>query len=89
MYYTLLGRRREQTIAFSTILRRIWRIRKTLVKWEACRLLVGLVICFSIPKEYITTIKLVPEKTTTNVEMDALSESVLSILMNMGDEADA
>lgn len=89
VFYTLLGRRREQTIAFSTILRRIWRIRKTLVKWEACGLLVGLVICFSIPKEYTTTIKLVPEKTTTNVEMDALSESVLSILMNMGDDPDA
>ena len=88
-FYTFFGRSREQTVGFSTLIHQIWTIRKALVKWEISGILIGLVICFSIPKEYTTTIKLIPEKCVPTIEIQGVSESILSMLMNSGEDPDA
>ncbi|WP_305155072.1 Wzz/FepE/Etk N-terminal domain-containing protein, partial [uncultured Duncaniella sp.] len=41
----------------------LWQQRKKLAVWSACGALIGLVIAFSIPKEYATSVKLAPEIT--------------------------
>lgn len=41
----------------------LWKQRRKLIVWSICGALVGLVIAFSIPKEYITTVRLAPEIT--------------------------
>lgn len=88
-FYRVFGKDREQKVAYSTILQQIWNIRRVVIKWEVWGIVIGLVICFSIPKEYTTTIKLVPEISKPNIEVDGVSQTVLSILMNKGDDPDA
>lgn len=51
----------EREIDFVAIARYLWRKRKLLLKSAAIAILAGLVIAFSIPKEYTTTVKLMPE----------------------------
>ncbi len=41
----------------------LWKQRRKLIVWSICGALVGLVIAFSIPKEYTTSVKLAPEIT--------------------------
>lgn len=41
----------------------LWKKRKKLVLWSACGALIGLVVAFSIPREYTTSVKLAPEET--------------------------
>lgn len=40
---------------------KLWRSRKTILKWCGIGAVVGLVVAFSIPREYVTTVKLAPE----------------------------
>lgn len=39
----------------------LWKNRRRLIKWSACGLLIGLVVAFSLPKEYSVSVKLAPE----------------------------
>lgn len=56
----------EQEIDLLELASKIWDSRKTILKWGAIGAVVGLVIAFSIPKEYTTTIKLAPESGNEN-----------------------
>lgn len=51
----------EQEIDLLELAQKLWDSRKLLLKWAGIGALVGLVVAFSIPKEYTTTIKLAPE----------------------------
>ena len=51
----------EQEIDLLELAQKLWSNRKTILKWCGIGAVVGLVIAFSIPKEYTTTIKLAPE----------------------------
>lgn len=51
----------EQEIDLLELAGKIWDARKTILKWGLIGAVAGLVIAFSIPKEYTTTIKLAPE----------------------------
>ncbi len=51
----------EQEIDLLELARKLWDSRKFILKFCLAGLLVGLVVAFSIPKEYTTTIKLAPE----------------------------
>lgn len=51
----------EQEIDLLELARKIWAEKRKLIKWGAVGLVAGVVIAFSIPKEYTTTIKLAPE----------------------------
>lgn len=53
----------EQEIDLLELVAKLWDARKTLIKWGAFGALAGLIIAFSIPKEYTTSIKLAPEST--------------------------
>lgn len=51
----------EQEIDLLELAGKLWKERKLLLRLAGIGLVIGLVIAFSIPKEYTTTIKLVPE----------------------------
>lgn len=51
----------EQEIDLLELASKIWDARKTILKWGVIGAVAGLVIAFSIPKEYTTSIKLAPE----------------------------
>lgn len=63
----IFGRERFATISLRFISKCIWHNRKIIIKWELIGILIGLIICFSIPKEYVSTIKMAPEKKSTQV----------------------
>ena len=47
----------EQEIDLIELAKKLWSNRKTLLKWAGIGAIAGLIIAFSIPKEYTTTIK--------------------------------
>lgn len=51
----------SQEIDLLELARKLWDGRRMLLKWAIYGAVAGLVIAFSIPKEYTTTIKLAPE----------------------------
>ena len=51
----------EQEIDLVELALKIWKERKFLLKLSGMAIVVGLIIAFSIPKEYTTTVKLAPE----------------------------
>lgn len=53
----------QQEIDLLELARKLWNGRCTLLRWAIYGAVAGIVIAFSIPKEYTTTIKLAPEAT--------------------------
>ncbi len=53
----------EKEIDLLELASKLWAQRKKLAIWSVCGAVVGLVIAFSIPKEYSTSVKLSPEIT--------------------------
>lgn len=51
----------EKEIDLLELASTLWKQRRKLIKWSLCGALIGLVIAFSIPKEYTTSVKLAPE----------------------------
>ena len=62
----------EQEIDLLELAARVWADRKLVLKWCGVAVVVGLVVAFSIPKEYTTTVTLAPE-TTQGGTMGGLS----------------
>lgn len=60
----------EQEIDLLEIAAKLWRSRRTILKWCGFGAIAGLIVAFSIPKEYTTTIKIAPESdkaTSSNI----------------------
>jgi len=55
------GSDKEQEIDLMELACKLWDNRRTIIKWCIGGLVVGLVVAFSIPREYSTTVKLTPE----------------------------
>ena len=53
----------EEEIDLLELARKLWAERRLILRWCGIAVIVGLVIAFSIPKEYTTTVKLAPEST--------------------------
>lgn len=53
----------EQEIDLLELAQKLWAQRRSIIKWGAIGLVAGIIIAFSIPKEYTTTVKLAPEAT--------------------------
>lgn len=53
----------EKEIDLLELAAKLWQQRKKLAVWSVCGALIGLVVAFSIPKEYTTSVKLAPEAT--------------------------
>lgn len=51
----------EQEIDLLELARKLWAEKRTIIKWAVIAAVAGIIIAFSIPKEYTTTIKLAPE----------------------------
>ena len=53
----------EKEIDLLELASKLWAQRKKLAVWSICGAVIGVIIAFSIPKEYTTTVKLAPETT--------------------------
>ena len=56
----------EEEIDLLEIAAKLWKSRRTIFTYAGIAAIVGLVVAFSIPKEYTTTIKLAPELSGNN-----------------------
>jgi len=63
----------EQEIDLIELAQKLWKERKFLLKGCGIAVVVGLIVAFSIPKEYTTTVKLAPET------QDAAKNLVLAV----------
>lgn len=62
----------EQEIDLIELAQYLWKERKLLIKACGVAVVVGLVVAFSIPKEYTTTVKLAPETEDASKKMSSL-----------------
>lgn len=53
----------EKEIDLLELAANLWKQRKKLLIWSVCGAVIGLIIAFSIPKEYAVSVKLAPEVT--------------------------
>lgn len=51
----------EKEIDLLELATKLWEQRKKLIIWSVCGAVIGLIVAFSIPKEYTTNVKLAPE----------------------------
>ena len=51
----------EKEIDLLELAMKLWQQRKTIIKWCCVGVIAGLIVAFSIPREYETTVKLAPE----------------------------
>ena len=63
----------EQEIDLLELAARVWADRKLVLKCCGVAVLVGLVVAFSIPKEYTTTVTLAPESAQGSASLGGLS----------------
>lgn len=59
----------EQEIDLMELAQKLWAGRRLIIKWAAIAAVVGIIVAFSIPKEYTTTIKLAPEISDSKSKM--------------------
>ena len=80
-----------QEIDLVELAKRLWSERKFLFKCCGVAIVVGLVVAFSIPKEYSTTVKLVPETSDPSKKMGNLGglAAMAGINLNSTSGADA
>ncbi|MEG0602694.1 MAG: Wzz/FepE/Etk N-terminal domain-containing protein [Mucinivorans sp.] len=74
---------REKEIDLVELMKTIWRAKRKLYKWGAIGLAVGIVIAFSIPKEYKTEVQIAPEGTSTSGSMGAAGGLAAMMGVNM------
>lgn len=63
----------EKEIDLLELASKLWAQRKKLAVWSICGAVIGVIIAFSIPKEYTTTVKLAPETTDAKAGVGGLS----------------
>lgn len=51
----------EKEIDLLELAAKLWAQRKKLIIWSVCGAVIGLIVAFSIPREYTTSVKLAPE----------------------------
>ena len=51
----------DKEIDLLDLARKLWAGRRRILKWCGIGALVGIIVAFSIPKEYSVTVKLAPE----------------------------
>lgn len=56
----------RKEIDIQQLLKHILLYRKSLIKWAITGLIIGIIIAFSIPREYQTTVKIAPEEGSKN-----------------------
>lgn len=74
----------EQEIDLLGLLQKLWAGRRLILNWCAVGAVIGLIIAFSIPKEYTTTVKLAPEIQGNKSSLGGLSSLASMAGINMG-----
>ena len=74
----------EQEIDLIELAQKFWRERKFILKICGIAILVALVVAFSLPKEYSTTVKLAPEVADASKRMSSLSGLAAMAGVNLG-----
>ena len=82
---------KEQEIDLLELARKLWDNRRLIIKWCVIGAVVGLIVGFSIPKEYTTTVKLSPEVQGAKSSMGGLSSlaSMAGVNLNSMNSSDA
>ena len=75
----------EQEIDLVELARKVWADRRLVLKWCGIAVVLGLVVAFSIPKEYTTTVTLAPETTGGSRSLGGLSALAGMAGINVGD----
>ena len=86
------NKNQEKEIDLLELVYKLWDKRKTLLIWCMWGVLAGLIIAFSIPKEFSTTVKLAPEVKTTKGSLSGglgalASMAGISASVNTGSDA--
>lgn len=81
----------EQEIDLLELAGKIWADRRLVLKWCGIAVVVALVVAFSIPKEYTTTVMLAPEVEGVSRSLGGLSAlaGMAGINMGSGESSDA
>ncbi|MDE6581354.1 MAG: chain-length determining protein, partial [Duncaniella sp.] len=81
----------EYEIDILELLSNLWKQRRKIIKWCVCGAVIGLVVAFSIPKEYTTEVKLAPESSDSSSRSAGLGAlaSMAGISIGTGGGADA
>lgn len=74
----------EQEIDLIELAQKLWANRKMILKWGAVGAVIGLIVAFSIPKEYTTTIKLAPEMSDSKSGSSGLAGLAAMAGANLG-----
>ena len=81
----------EQEIDLLELAGKVWAERRLVLKWCGVAVVVALIVGFSIPKEYTTTVMLAPEVEGGSRSLGGLSSlaGMAGINMNAGESSDA
>ncbi|MBD5163287.1 MAG: chain-length determining protein [Bacteroidales bacterium] len=81
----------EEEIDLIQVARQLWEQRRKFYKWCAIGAVVGLIVGFSIPKEYSTTVKLAPEANGSKSMSSGLGAlaSLAGVNANLSNGSDA
>lgn len=63
----------ESEIDLVELASKLWKQKRTILVWSGVAALIGLIVAFSIPKEYTTTIKIAPEASSGSASLGGLS----------------
>ncbi|MDE6286445.1 MAG: chain-length determining protein, partial [Muribaculaceae bacterium] len=74
----------EQEIDLVELAAKLWRSRKTILKWAGCGVVLGLIVAFSIPREYTATVTLAPESGSGGGSGSGLSMLASMAGVNLG-----
>ena len=75
----------EKEIDLLELAMKLWDQRKKLIIWSVCGAVIGLIIAFSIPREYTTDVKLAPETTDNKAAAGGLG--ALASMAGLGSSA--
>lgn len=84
-----LPEQEEQEIDLIELAQAIWKERRFLLKVCGIAAVIGLIIAFSVPKEYMTTVKLAPETEDASKKMSGLGGLAAMAGINLGAAAGA
>lgn len=79
----------EKEIDLLELAMKLWKQRKKLLKWSAVGAFLGLVVAFSIPKEYSTSVKLAPEMSGNKSASGGLGALASMAGINVGSSSGA
>lgn len=74
----------DQEIDLVELAQKLWQERRTIVRWCVVGALVGIIIAFSIPKEYTVSVKLAPEIQGGKTSLGGLSSLASMAGINVG-----